>query len=120
MNSELLRGVLDLCVLVLARAEPVYGYRLLERLSAQGLDIAPGTVYPTLGRLRRRGLLEGRDLPGPTGQTRTYYSLTADGQHALQGMTADWERLQGAVGRLLLLALGGAAQPHQDQEALDA
>ena len=119
MNTELLRGALDLCVLCLARVEPVYGYALVERLGARGLPIAAGTVYPTLGRLRRRGLLEGHEQTGPSGQTRTCYSLTEDGRVALQELAADWAQLGAAVAGLLA-SLSEPVGTDVDQEAVDA
>jgi PadR family transcriptional regulator PadR len=62
-RSQLLRGVLDLCLLAVMGEGPAYGYEMTKRLRARGLSIVgEGSIYPLLGRLERDGL--GRD---PTG-----------------------------------------------------
>ena len=61
-RSQLLRGVLDLCLLAVVEEEPAYGYEMTKRLRARGLSIVgEGSIYPLLGRLGARG--SGRDLP---------------------------------------------------------
>ena len=58
-RSELLRGVLDLCLLAVIEEGPAYGYEMTKRLRARGLSIVgEGSIYPLLGRLEREGLVE--------------------------------------------------------------
>ena len=53
-QTQLLRGVLDLCALAVMAEEPVYGYELTKRLHSRGLStVGEGSVYPLLGRLER-------------------------------------------------------------------
>jgi DNA-binding PadR family transcriptional regulator len=54
MQSEVLKGHLEMLLLATVAAEPAHGYRLVERLRdrSQGeFDLAEGTVYPALHRL---------------------------------------------------------------------
>ena len=54
MNSQYKKGVLELCVLSLLKKRDCYGYEISEYLS-QHIDIADGTVYPTLRKLKADG-----------------------------------------------------------------
>ena len=58
-RTQLLRGVLDLCLLAVIEDEPAYGYEMTKRLRARGLSIVgEGSIYPLLGRLERERLVE--------------------------------------------------------------
>ena len=57
-RTELLRGVLDLCLLAVMSEGPAYGYEMTKRLRDRGLAIVgEGSIYPLLGRLERDGLV---------------------------------------------------------------
>ena len=73
-NSQLLKGVLDMCLLSLIADEPSYGYEMAAKLKGRGLQlVSDGSIYPTLSRLQKAGLVEGyfveadgSGLPGST------------------------------------------------------
>ena len=84
-RSQLLRGVLDLCLLAVMDEGPAYGYEMTKRLRARGLSIVgEGSIYPVLGRLERDGLVETRRAASNGGPPRKYYSLSPDGERALE------------------------------------
>ena len=56
MNTQYKKGVLELCVLSLLHKRDCYGYEISDFLS-QHIDIADGTVYPILRKLKADGLL---------------------------------------------------------------
>lgn len=56
MNAQYQKGVLDLCVLSLLHKRDYYGYEISDFLSRH-IDIADGTVYPILRKLKADGLL---------------------------------------------------------------
>ncbi len=59
--TEMLKGVLEGCVLEIIGREKTYGYEITRRLNALGFaDVAEGTVYAILVRLERNGLVETR------------------------------------------------------------
>ena len=59
-NSQLLKGVLDMCLLSLIADEPSYGYEMAAKLKERGLQlVSDGSIYPTLSRLQKAGLVEG-------------------------------------------------------------
>ena len=100
-NAQWLRGVLDLCLLAVVDAEPAYGYEMTRRLAAAGLEVAGGSIYPALGRLRRDGLVETYAQPGEGGPGRTYYRATPAGRDTLAASRAAWTDFAAAVGRTL-------------------
>ena len=91
-SSQLLRGVLDVCLLALIGEEERYGYEIARQLEERGLDlVGEGSIYPLLSRLQRFGLIDGYTVPSNGGPPRKYYRITADGRRALEEWTHEWE-----------------------------
>ena len=78
MNSQYKKGVLELCVLSLLKKRDCYGYEISEYLSRH-IDIADGTVYPILRKLKADGLLTTYLQEESGGPPRKYYKLTSLG-----------------------------------------
>ena len=69
LRSQLLKGILDGCVLAVIEKEPVYGYELSKKLQDFGLsDVSEGTIYPVLLRLQKNGLIRGEMQPSESCQ----------------------------------------------------
>jgi PadR family transcriptional regulator PadR len=101
-RSQLLRGVLDLCLLAVVEEEPAYGYEMTKRLRARGLSIVgEGSIYPLLGRLERDGLVDTYRAASNGGPPRKYYRLTRDGRRALAAGTSEWRAARDAVDAVL-------------------
>ena len=101
-DSDLLRGVLDLCVLGILEIRPAHAYEVVERLRATGFDtVGYGTIYPLVTRLRRQGLLEQVSAASPIGPTRKILAVTATGREALSAWRARWEESTAAATRVM-------------------
>jgi PadR family transcriptional regulator PadR len=101
-RSQLLRGVLDLCLLAVVEEEPAYGYGMTKRLRARGLStVGEGSIYPLLGRLERDGLVDTYRAASDGGPPRKYYRLTHDGQRALAAGVSEWRAARDAVDAVL-------------------
>ncbi len=110
-RSQLLRGVLDLCLLAVMGDGPAYGYEMTKRLRERGLSIVgEGSIYPLLGRLERDGLVETRRAASNGGPPRKYYSLSADGKRALEAGVDEWQVTRNAVDGALGLVDAEVAQ----------
>lgn len=81
MNIQYKKGVLELCVLSLLEKKDWYGYEISEYLS-QKIDIADGTVYPILRKLKSDGLVTTYLSEESGGPPRKYYSLSESGKAA--------------------------------------
>lgn len=79
MNTQYKKGVLELCVLALLKKHDCYGYEISECLSSH-IDIADGTVYPILRKLKSAGLVSTYLQEESGGPPRKYYSLTKLGR----------------------------------------
>jgi PadR family transcriptional regulator, regulatory protein PadR len=101
-DPQLLKGVLSSLLLRLLAERESYGYELVGRLRALGLDgIAEGTVYPALARLEREGHLAARLISSRSGPARKYYRPTPAGYDALADGVAKWRALADAVAPVL-------------------
>jgi PadR family transcriptional regulator, regulatory protein PadR len=101
-RTQLLRGVLDLCLLAVIEDEPAYGYEMTKRLRARGLSIVgEGSIYPLLGRLERDGLVETYRAASNGGPPRKYYRASAAGQRALATGVSDWRAARDALDAVL-------------------
>ncbi|MCH1624031.1 PadR family transcriptional regulator [Ferdinandcohnia quinoae] len=102
IRSQLLKGILDGCVLAVIEKETVYGYELSQKLQEVGLDdVSEGTIYPVLLRLQKNGLIRGEMRPSDAGPNRKYYFLTAEGHEALTIITEEWKQISKPVNDLL-------------------
>jgi PadR family transcriptional regulator PadR len=97
-RSQLLRGVLDLCLLAVMDEGPAYGYEMTKRLRARGLSmVGQGSIYPLLGRLERDGLVETWRAASNGGPPRKYYSLSPEGVRVLEAGVQEWQAARDAV-----------------------
>ena len=93
-DSQLLRGVLEGCILaVIARGE-TYGYEILAELEQCGFEnLLEGTLYPVLTRLEKKKLISCRKAKSPYGPIRKYYSITDEGRQYLEEFKISYERI---------------------------
>ena len=89
MNIQYKKGVLELCVLSLLDKKDRYGYEISEYLSNK-IDIADGTVYPILRKLKSDGLVVTYLSEESGGPPRKYYSLTKTGRELFQSDRSDY------------------------------
>lgn len=101
-QTQLLRGVLDMCLLALLAREPAHGYELVHRFDAAGLQaVGYGTIYPLLTRMRRLGLVVDELQPSPTGPARKVYALTDAGHARLRAWRGQWTHFVDTVNTTL-------------------
>lgn len=97
-GSQLLKGVLDMCLLAVIAEQATYGYEMARKLESRGLRLASeGSIYPLLSRLQRQGLVEGYLVESAGGPARKYYRLAPTGARTLSTWIADWEALAAGV-----------------------
>jgi PadR family transcriptional regulator PadR len=92
------KGVLELCILTAMSGEERYGYALVKSLvSVPGLQVAEGSIYPLLSRLKQNGFVETRLEESSDGPARKYYKLTPVGRQHLTLMRQYFRQLTQAV-----------------------
>lgn len=90
-QTQMLKGILEGCVLKLISEAPCYSAELVARLRARGFDdMAEGTLFPLLLRLEKEGLFVTERVASRGGPARKYYRLSPAGEQALRDFTAAW------------------------------
>lgn len=106
-SIQVRKGVIELCILNALQDDERYGYELVKSLVAvPGLDVADGTIYPLLSRLRQQGLVTTRLEESPSGPARRFYALTENGRARLGAMNRYFFSLSAAVGAVAHAAAG--------------
>lgn len=101
LRSQLLKGVLEGCILAIIKHQTVYGYELSLKLHDYGLEVSEGSIYPILLRLQKEKLIRGEMKKSPTGPDRKYYFITEKGEESLEDFKVNWEGIKTPVDRLL-------------------
>lgn len=113
-TTQLLKGVLDVAVLAVVDAEDGYGYDVVRRLRAGGLEgVGDASVYGTLRRLYASGALTSYVVPSDEGPHRKYYGITPAGRTLLGEQRAAWSSFSVAVSALLGLREPVPAEAHE-------
>lgn len=100
--TQLLKGVLDVAVLAVVESEDGYGYDVVRRLRAAGLEeVGDASVYGTLRRLYTAGALTSYVVPSEEGPHRKYYGITPQGRQTLQNQRKTWAEFARTMNRLL-------------------
>lgn len=101
-TTQLVKGVLDLAVLAVVAQEDGYGYDVVRRLRAAGLeDVGDASVYGTLRRLYAGGALTSYVVPSDEGPHRKYYGINHEGRATLERQAKTWRSFAGVMESLL-------------------
>lgn len=101
-KTQLLKGLLEGCILKIVSKGETYGYAICEELHSKGFDdLNEGTVYPILTRLEKSKLLYSVKKESPLGPKRKYYFLTNEGQNYLIDFIDEYRSIQLKVDRIL-------------------
>lgn len=102
--AEILQGTLDLLVLRALELGPMHGLGVSDRIKqvTQGVFVVkPGSLFPALYRLEQNGWIAGEWGESENSRKAKYYSLTRAGRAQLEKEKRNWQRVFGAVNRLL-------------------
>jgi len=90
--TEMLKGVLEGCVLEIISRGETYGYEITRKLNALGFaDVVDGTVYTILVRLEKNGLVAITKQPSDIGPPRKFFTLNENGRAELLKFWEKWE-----------------------------
>lgn len=101
---ELLQGTLDLLILRTLLSGAAHGHAIahaIENASDEVLQVEHGSLYPALHRLVNQGLIASEDGLSENNRNAKFYKLTVKGKKRLVEETSKWDRLAGAIGRIL-------------------
>lgn len=102
-ESQLLKGILEACVLKIIYQKETYGYEILMTLHKSGFqNVTEGTLYPILTRLEKKDLVLGRKTKSPLGPTRKYFRITALGITHLSSYISIYQQIIQNANAILL------------------
>ncbi len=101
-STQMLKGVLDGCLLALIAKGETYGYEIIEKLQEHNFAVvSEGSIYPVLMRLQKNKFVTTVMRKSPTGPMRKYYNITPEGLMELEAFKNLWKNLSIGVSSLL-------------------
>jgi transcriptional regulator len=108
-RQDLLPGTLDMLILKSLTRGVMHGYGIVEHiraLSDEVLSVEEGSLYPALQRLRMQGLIASEWGHSVNNRRARYYRLTPAGRRQLESVESSFNRLIGAIARVMKPAEG--------------
>jgi len=100
MDTQLKKGVLEMCVLAVLEQKDCYGYELVSDIS-KTISISEGTIYPLLRRLKSEEYVDTYLQESTDGPPRKYYRLTKKGKIASKELLSEWNNFNESINQLL-------------------
>jgi PadR family transcriptional regulator PadR len=102
-ERDLRKGSAEVLILALLEDRDRHGYeiaKLIDERSGGAIKFHVASLYPTLYRLERRGLILGRWVEKTGMRRRRFYRLTAAGQKTLDSERRSWHAFFAALNRV--------------------
>ncbi len=101
-KSQIKRGTLEFCILIMIKQRPSYGYEIISTLEEYPILAAKeNTIYPLLRRLLKEEYISSSWQEGIEGlPPRKYYSVTDKGLEYLSAMSGEWNNLLNAINKI--------------------
>ncbi|OAV75762.1 lineage-specific thermal regulator protein [Bacteroidales bacterium Barb7] len=100
VKSQMRKGILEYCILLLLKKEPAYTSDIIQRLQQAQLIVVEGTLYPLLTRLKNSEFLGYQWIESTQGPPRKYYKLTDKGELFLAELEASWLELNDTINHI--------------------
>lgn len=104
---SLLPGTLDLLILKTLTRGSMHGYAIAEHLrsvSGDVLQVGESSLYPALQRLLLNDWVKAEWGSSENNRRARYYTLTSGGRRQLRAEREDFDRLIGAIQKVLQTA----------------
>jgi len=97
----------DAIVKTLAREGKLHGYEIansIQQISDEILQVEEGSLYPALQRMLIKGWVKAEWGVTAGNRRARYYQLTADGKKQLNAEVEQYQRVNGAIQKILQTA----------------
>ncbi|HKG91119.1 MAG TPA: PadR family transcriptional regulator [Gemmatimonadaceae bacterium] len=104
LQTDALRGSLDLLVLKTLSLAPMHGWGIgqrVQQISDGVLEVNQGSLYPALQRLEKDGLISSEWGTTDNNRRARYYQITAAGRRALGAELESWRRFAAGLEAVL-------------------
>lgn len=100
-KSQVKKGTLEFILLSVLQGKELYGYELIEETKKYAsIDIAEGTLYPLMNRLKKANLVTSKWVEQESGIPRKYYTVSHAGSSMLNEMRNYWSSLSSTIVKL--------------------
>lgn len=96
MNKQIMKGSIDILILILINKKDLYGYKIskiIKEKSNMTYSMGEGTLYPALKRLEGKNLIKSYWQNNNSTYKRKYYSITPLGKKILQESLNEWNKI---------------------------
>lgn len=94
MDSQLKKGILNICILQLLKENEGYGYNIIKTMQEFFPETTESTLYAILRRLHKEDLTEMYYSDISNGPQRKYYRLSEKGKKCLNEYTDSWHEIE--------------------------
>lgn len=91
MDTQLKKGLLEVCVLTVLKKEDSYGYKIVKDISVC-IEVSESTLYPILRRLESNECLSIYSVEHK-GRLRKYYKITEKGIQQINDFLEGWDQV---------------------------
>lgn len=105
INSDLIRGHIDTIILKILLDSDNYGYEIMKAVSVNSnneYELKEPSLYTSLKRLEKSGLIESYWGDESQGGRRKYYHITVRGMESYKNAVSEWKTAQKIINKLLL------------------
>ena len=99
-KAQMRKGLLEYCIMLLLKRRACYANDIIAQLREADMIVMEGTLYPLLNRLKKDGILKYEWQESTAGPPRKYYSLTSEGEEALNILDQSWNEIENTVHKL--------------------
>lgn len=89
MDTQLKKGLLEICTLKVISTNPTYGYEIIKKLS-DVVEVSESTLYPILKRLEKSNYLTTYQEVHNS-RLRKYYQITPEGLNRIEEFKHEWQ-----------------------------
>lgn len=102
MDTQLKKGVLEMCILIQLSKMDMYGYEIMKIIQDVFPDVYDGSIYTILRRINSEGYTETymKDVPSG-GPARKYYRITDIGRGYCEKTITEWKGMTEKVQMLI-------------------
>jgi len=93
MDTQLIKGVLEMCILYQCSRKDMYGYEIMKEIKTLFPDVYNASIYAILRRLHAEGYTETYFGSMSSGPKRKYYRITEAGMNYLSQTINEWKAL---------------------------
>lgn len=100
MNTQLKKGILEMCILYIIQQEEMYGYEIMRYMGTFFPEVDESTFYAILRRLNREGLTEVYYGQVSNGPQRKYHRILDKGEESIKRNVVEWKNILAIVSEI--------------------